>query len=134
LLKLVGVKDSFEARRRLREALERYENLRFVEVIYRQSKKGPKKTGRANLNRVLTYQEAETVTGGTTGWGTSLRVAVEFDYSFIDNLRRGTLFGVDWQRVISVSGSGSYVGGMLESGHGYCHLTMSALREPEHSA
>jgi hypothetical protein len=34
LLKLVGVKDSFEARRRLRETLERYENLRFVEVIY----------------------------------------------------------------------------------------------------
>lgn len=103
LLKLLGLKDSFEARRRLREALERYENLHFVEVLFRQSKKGPKKTGRANLNRVLTYQEAETVTGGTTGWGTHLRVAVEFDYSFIDGLRRGTLFGVDWQRVISIN-------------------------------
>jgi hypothetical protein len=103
LLKLVGVKDSLEARRRLREALERYENLRFVEVIYRQSKKGPKKSGRGNLNRVLTYQAAETVTGGKAGWGTRLRVAVEFDYSFIDELRRGTLFGVDWQRVISIS-------------------------------
>ncbi len=103
LLKLLGVKDSFEARRRLREALERYENLHFVEVLFRQSKKGLKKTGRANLNRVLTYQEAETVTGGTLGWGTHLRVAVEFDYSFIDGLRRGTLFGVDWQRVISIS-------------------------------
>jgi hypothetical protein len=31
-------------------------------------------------------------------------------------------------------GSGSGVGDMLESLHGYCHLTMSALREPEHSA
>jgi hypothetical protein len=103
LLKLLGVKDSFEARGRLREALERYENLRFVEVIYRQSKKGPKKSGRGNLNRVLTHLEAETVTGGKSGWGTRLRVAVEFDYSFIDELRRGTLFGVDWQRVISVS-------------------------------
>lgn len=103
LLKLLGLKDSFETRRRLREALERYENLHFVEVLFRQSKKGPKKTGRANLNRVLTYQEAETVTGGTLGWGTRLRVAVEFDYSFIDGLRRGTLFGVDWQRVISIS-------------------------------
>jgi hypothetical protein len=103
LLKLLGMKDSFEARRWLREALERYENVRFDEVFFRQSKKGPKVSGQSHVCRVITYQEAETVTGGATEWGTYLRVAVEFDYSFVDNLRRGNLFSVDWQRVISVT-------------------------------
>lgn len=107
LLRLLGVKDSFEARRLLREALERYENLRLNEVFVRQTKKGPKESGSGHLSRVITYQEAETVKGGTTGWGTRLRIAVEFDYVFVDNLRWGTLFGVDWQRVISVKEIGS---------------------------
>lgn len=103
LLRLLGVKDSFEARRLLREALERYENLRLNEVFFRKSKRGLKELGSGHLSRVITYQEVEPVKGGATGWGTRLRMAVEFDYAFVDNLRWGTLFGVDWQRVLSVS-------------------------------
>lgn len=103
LLKLLGIEDSFGARRLLREALRRYENIRFDEVFFRQSKKGPKVSGRSYLTRVITHHEAETVIGGNTEWGTCLRIAMEFDKSFIDSLRRSTLFEIDWQYVISIS-------------------------------
>jgi HEAT repeat protein len=38
------------------------------------------------------------------------------------------------QAAVKYLGSGSSMGDMLESAHGYCHLTMSALREPESGA
>ena len=67
-----------------------------------KSKKGPKVTGGRNLGKVIDYQEAEPVDDGGAEWGTHLRVSVEFAPAFINNLRRGTLFDVDWHLVTSL--------------------------------
>lgn len=96
----LGWQDTDHARREVDEAIERYSALTYIWVL---SGSGPAHKDRVKGMEQL-FSNYQTVDEEAEGQGTPLRVlsCVVFNTFFINNLRRRTLFGVDWDRVTSI--------------------------------